>query len=156
MNYILWNKGKAIPYRSRNTEYFFRYSVLIFRIFRDGHISCHSTLSFWDTKYNIMYHTVQSSWSSFSISTPYHLFHFTKLSFRRGGNFHESQLRYCREKIENIGDRVKIPVVSGNEKLINETYYAMAFDSEMLFRKQLFTFLFFSGFQRIQDFLYLW
>ena len=32
------------------------------KIFRDGHISCHSTLSFWDTKYNIMYHTVQSSW----------------------------------------------------------------------------------------------
>ena len=40
---------------------FFRYSVMIFRIFRDGHISCHSTLSFWDTKYNRMYHTVQSS-----------------------------------------------------------------------------------------------
>ena len=34
------------------------------------------------------------------------------------------------KKIENIGDTVEIPVVSGNEMLINETYYAMAFDSE--------------------------
>ena len=44
-------------------------------------------------------------------------------------NLHH-QWKYTSKKIENIGDTVEIPVVSGNEMLINETCYAMAFNSE--------------------------